>query len=238
MIRHLPGTENITLVRHLFANIYLIEHEGGLIAVDAGNKGSKKRILRKIKELGYAPGDLSIILLTHGHFDHFGGAFDLQVGTGAAIAAHKADLPAYEKGGVGIMPEPLNWILNHIGIFKPGLFGARPLTIDHFVEDGNFIEGWQVIHTPGHTAGTISLYSPNQKVLITGGWAIDRRLPWSRKLSAGNLFARFISSDPAEIQKSRQRLAELDFQTLLCSHLSPRLFPFFTRQLKVLAAKG
>jgi glyoxylase-like metal-dependent hydrolase (beta-lactamase superfamily II) len=238
VIRQLPGTEKISLVRHLFANIYLIESDQGLLAVDAGNRGSTTRIVRKITELGYTPSDLRRILLTHGHFDHFGGAFDLQARTGAAIAAHRADLPAYEKGRAGIMPEPFNRILDRSGIFTPGLFGARPVKIDHLLEDGDLIGEWQVLHTPGHTPGTISLYSPQYRVLITGGWAIDRRSPWFRKSSTGNLFVRFISTDPAGILKSRQRLANLDFQTVLYSHFRPQSFPIYARQLQALAAKG
>jgi glyoxylase-like metal-dependent hydrolase (beta-lactamase superfamily II) len=204
------------------------------MAVDTGNKGSTRKVLRKVEDLGYHPQDLNTIVLTHGHFDHFGSAAGLQARTGAAIAAHKADLPSYEKGGVGILPDPYDKRMETSRLFRHDLFGAYPVKIDRFLEDGEQIGEWQVIHTPGHTPGTISLYSPICKVLITGGWAIDKRLPLPGMLSAKNPFIDKISTNPSELRRSRKRLAELDFQILLCSHLSPRLFPFFTRQIKEL----
>jgi glyoxylase-like metal-dependent hydrolase (beta-lactamase superfamily II) len=237
MIGQLPGTENITLVPHVFSNIYLIETESGLIVVDTGIKGSTGKVLRVARDLGYSPQDLHTIILTHAHFDHFGSALTLQARTGAAIWGHEADLPSFEKGGLGIMPPPLSWIQDRFSPYIARGFGALGVKIDRLLVDGDQIGEWQVIHTPGHTPGTISLYAQQAKVLITGGWAVDRRISWSRKQRSGHPFVRFISTDPPEIINARLRLAQLDFQTLLCSHLKPRYFPIFARQIRALAVR-
>jgi len=235
VIQQLPGTENITLISYVFSNIYLIESESGLIVVDTGIPGSTGKVLRKIKKLGYNPKDLHTIILTHAHFDHFGSAAGLQARTGAVVAGHGADKLSYEKGGLGIMPRPLSLIQDRVTPSTAWLLGARGVKIDSLLVDGDQIGEWQVLHTPGHTPGTISLYGLDSKVLITGGWAVDKKVPWSRKPSTGHSFVRFLSTNPSEILKSKQRMAQLDFQTLLCSHLQPRYFPFFAQQLRAMA---
>jgi hydroxyacylglutathione hydrolase len=68
------------------------------ILVDCGIPGSGDRIADGITSAGVDPSDLAMIVVTHGHVDHFGAATDLQARTGAPVAAHEADLPAYRAG--------------------------------------------------------------------------------------------------------------------------------------------
>lgn len=106
------------------------------------------------------PGDLRItrILATHGHVDHIAGAQELAEGTGAPFHIHAGDepfvrgLPA-QAAGLG--------------------FGAvrAPAVASHLV-DGQVIHVGkhraQVIHTPGHSPGSVSLWFPDDGVLFTG----------------------------------------------------------------------
>jgi glyoxylase-like metal-dependent hydrolase (beta-lactamase superfamily II) len=237
MIRQLPGTEEITLIPYVFSNIYLIETESGLILIDTGIPFGARKVLRKMKDLGYNPPDLHTIILTHAHFDHFGSAAVLKTRTGATIAAHGADLSGYEKGGIGTMPPPLGLIQDRLSPTMARRLGVPGVKIDHLLGDGDQIGEWHVIHTPGHTPGTISLFGRDCKVLITGGWAVDKNVPWSRPQLTGHSFVRYLSSNPPEIVNSKLRIAQLDFQTLLCSHLNPRDFPFFAQRLRALSGK-
>lgn len=62
--------------------------------MDTGNPGRPDRILARLAECGVAPGDMRLILLTHGHVDHFGSAAELCERTGAPVAIHALDAEA------------------------------------------------------------------------------------------------------------------------------------------------
>jgi hydroxyacylglutathione hydrolase len=234
IIRQFPGTENITFINHMFTNVYLIESDMGLMVIDTGIAGNTWKIIQAIKRLGYQPNDLSILVLTHAHLDHFGCAASLKARTGAQVAGHRADVVYFEKGGIGAMPGFVTEKRDFNLVFQGKLLGAPPVTIDKPLEDGDHLGEWVVIHTPGHTPGTISLYSSLRRVLITGGWAIPGK-PQKESSRYKNPFVGYISSDPKQLSGSRMRLAELDFQTLLCSHFPPRIFPLLAQQLRSMA---
>ena len=99
---------------------------------------------------------LQYIFLTHGHIDHVGGAKDIKDATGAKVLIHREDLFLYEKV--------------HLQADLFGLPSPPVSDIDIFFEDGMEIgEGGlkcRVIHTPGHTPGSVSLYFSGK--LFTG----------------------------------------------------------------------
>jgi hydroxyacylglutathione hydrolase len=101
---------------------------------------------------------LKQIVITHAHIDHVGGAVLLKRVTGAPILLNQNDLPL-----LAMMDEQAGWI------------GTRPPEVappDASAEDGlkiilaNLIG--EVLHTPGHTEGSICLYFAPQELLIAG----------------------------------------------------------------------
>lgn len=78
-------------------NAYLLLGRRPVI-VDAGTPGSSRKIYDRITQLGVNPADVSLIVITHGHIDHFGSAAELHRLTGAPIAGHVADLQPYRTG--------------------------------------------------------------------------------------------------------------------------------------------
>jgi hydroxyacylglutathione hydrolase len=123
------------------------------IVVDPGDEVS--RIARRLRELGLK---LKQILVTHAHIDHVGGAIRLKQLTGAPIYFNENDLPLLK-----MMDSQAGWI----GIPTPET--APP---DENLADG-LIVGLdrypaQVIHTPGHTQGSVCLYFAPLKLLIGG----------------------------------------------------------------------
>ena len=76
-----------------WANAFVIRGKRPVL-VDTGYPGSAPAIIDKLTQNGVDPGWLSLILITHGHADHFGSAAELKKQTGAPIAVHKLDAEA------------------------------------------------------------------------------------------------------------------------------------------------
>jgi hydroxyacylglutathione hydrolase len=129
------------------------EQAAEAIVIDPGDEIG--RIHRRLTELGLK---LKQILITHGHIDHVGGALKLKRLTGAPILLNENDLPLLK-----MMDEQADWL----GIATPET--APP---DAGLTDGQRVglEAYpaQVIHTPGHTQGSVCLHFAPMKLLIAG----------------------------------------------------------------------
>ena len=208
----IPKVHQIT---HRGVNIILIAEEE-LTLIDTGFRGSPPRIISFIHRLGRSVDEISLIIITHNHLDHVGGLAELKKLTRAKVAAHKADISDSENQ----LPYPrLGRRLLHIppfSILRPLLY-AKPSDIDIQLEGGEVISplgGLKAIHTPGHTPGSISLFSPQKKLLIVGDTLNNRyrnpRLP-----------PKFVSTDLTQAIDSVKRIARLDFDILCFGHGKP-----------------
>src|SRR6202000_2211287 len=101
---------------------------------------------------------LKQIIVTHAHIDHIGGAAQLKRVTGAPVLFHQADLPILD-----MLEMQAGWL----GIPTP-----EKVVLDQSANDGlaTGIPGLEaeVIHTPGHTPGSICLLFPKQELLLAG----------------------------------------------------------------------
>jgi glyoxylase-like metal-dependent hydrolase (beta-lactamase superfamily II) len=129
------------------------EQAGEAIVIDPGDEIG--RIHRRLVDLGLK---LKQILVTHAHIDHVGGALKLKRLTGAPILFNQNDLSQIE-----MMEEQAGWL----GIATPET--APP---DELLTDGLGVGlasyPAQVIHTPGHTQGSVCLHFAPLKLLVSG----------------------------------------------------------------------
>lgn len=202
-------------ITHRSTNMILIAEEE-LTLVDTGFRSSYPRIISFIQSLERSVEDISLIIITHNHLDHAGSLAELKKLTKAKVAAHKADISDSENQ----LPYPkIARRLLHIppfSILRPLIY-AKPGDIDIQLEGDEVLSplgGLQVIHTPGHTPGSISLFSPQKKLLIVGDALNNRRqnLRFPPK---------FVSTDLTQAVDSVKRIAQLDFDILCFGHGKP-----------------
>jgi hydroxyacylglutathione hydrolase len=153
-------------------NCYLLEGSGGYLLADTGFLNRRVTLDKKLADGGCRPGNLNLIVLTHGDEDHAGNAAYLRENYGARIAMHPADSPMVEQGdmqwGRKAHPDRYSPVFKITSVvstlfIKSGKFETfKP---DVSVEDGLDLAVYgfdaRIINTPGHSKGSISV--------LTGG---------------------------------------------------------------------
>ena len=160
-------------------NVFLV-HDGGEGALVDSGFGDEKSVQVRLDFLKNHPEiKVRYILLTHHHFDHTSGAHQLREATGAQVVLHaqeekflrdsKSEAPQDLEAG----PEENKQIAEAIQRFRDQAAEGVP---DVRVSDGEtFTVGGleiEVVHTPGHTLGSVCLYMPRERALFTGDTAL------------------------------------------------------------------
>ena len=162
----------ISIWRNGAINCFLIRGKNTHILVDTGIPGSTENIIQQIKEHGLNPDDIGLIIITHSHIDHFGSAAKLKKVLKAPVLAHELDLEAYRTGIADISTlKPTNPFWN---IFKMAVKNQKTKPFQpEIILKGNdvywlkdFGINGKVIHTPGHTPGSLSVILDNGEGVI------------------------------------------------------------------------
>lgn len=140
-------------------NSYLVRTEQGFFLVDTGMTNARRQIETALEHLCTHPGDLKLIILTHGDFDHSGNAAYLRGKFNVPIAMHKDDAGMLENGDMFWNRKIKNSLLKKLMPLFIHFRKEDQCTPDIFLEDGDSLEefGWKatILNTPGHSSGSI-----------------------------------------------------------------------------------
>jgi hydroxyacylglutathione hydrolase len=142
-------------------NSYLLKTESGYFLIDTGITKTRDQLEKTLVDAGCQPGDLRLILITHGHMDHVGSAVYLRDKYGAKIAMHRGDLRMVETGDM-FVDMKRGVMMGFIGSLMMGFgLATDKFTPDVYLEDNQSLNEYgldaTVIHTPGHSAGSTSI---------------------------------------------------------------------------------
>jgi len=144
-------------------NCYLIK-EDGLILVDAGPPKQVGKLRQKLQPLSIEPQDITLMLLTHGHYDHIGSVSEVKALTGCKVAINHREKEWLEQAlrpmppGIGIWGTVMATLMRAM----TPLMKFPASSVDIELGDEAFplhpfgING-RVLYTPGHTYGSMSV---------------------------------------------------------------------------------
>jgi glyoxylase-like metal-dependent hydrolase (beta-lactamase superfamily II) len=148
----------------------------------------------------------SAIVLTHWHVDHVGSLKKMKELTNAKVAVHEAD--ADFVAGKKPQPKSDNLIIRlYLAVVK-----AKPVDVDLVLKDGDKVGRLIVIHTPGHSEGSITLLDSERKVLFVGDTLVTKNN--SIKLPP-------LILDQAKERASIKKLSTFNFDIMLSGHGKP-----------------
>ena len=185
-------------------NIYLLRHEGNWI-IDAGTPGILKKLVgsESLKDL-----KIDGIILTHAHFDHIGGAYELQKHFGCPVYVHRLDLP---------------YVTGERELSFGGVLGRAAKLLESFSRSKvpedvrDIIETpLEVLHFPGHTPGSIGVAVG--KYLICGDLVRKGRKHFILGDEIPKPSPPAFCSDYAAYLRSLRKAADMEFEQLFPGH--------------------
>jgi len=179
------------------ANIYVVEESDGLTIIDCGFEGSDEGIIEFIESLGSSLEDVKSIILTHGHPDHVGSLPELIDVTEAKVYIHEMDIQLLER---------------FTGLKKDSVKNSVLLSGGEIID---LLGETLVIHSPGHTDGSIVLYNSQRQILFTGDVLLINA---NGELS---LPKKEYTKDMEKEKESVKKLISFNFNVLLPGHGFP-----------------
>lgn len=206
--------KTITQKYLIAVNCYLVKTSSGYILIDTGLSKKRSDLERELDTAGCKPGDLRLIIITHGHLDHNGNTAYLREMYDAKIAMHSGDSMMTESGDMfrgmkGFTVAIVRIMLPLVRLSRYDSF--RP---DIILEDGHDLSEYgfdaRVVHVPGHSKGSIGVLTADGD-LFCGDLLVNMDKPARNTLI----------DDPAEYDASVEKLRTLEIRTVYPGHGKP-----------------
>lgn len=198
-------------------NAYLVYTPHGAWLIDTGDLTSGPAIVRAMQRINLTPAQLRGIIVTHLHYDHSGGLTYLQQHGAPAAIMHPRDADDVRQGNLlrrpFILSPPLTFAQRWLDGNSPTQPMGQPAVVDGTALDGRCIDdNLQIIETPGHSAGHISLlWHMHGGVLIGGDVCMH---VFGLRQAVGH-------EDEHHAKLSRQRIGTYQYDTLVVGHGTP-----------------
>ena len=200
-------------------NVYLIENggaEGGVTLFDAG----ARTMTRAVASAGAKLGGIRKVVLGHGHTDHRGVAPAL----GAPVLCHPDEVQDAEgSGGFRYWPADLAGLPPGAKQIQKVLhryaWDGGPVQISGTVSEGDEVEGFKVVHLPGHAPGLIGLWRESDRLALVSDcfYTLDM---WGRSCPA-SVPAETYNYDTGQARESMRKLAEMEPAAAWPGHAKP-----------------
>jgi glyoxylase-like metal-dependent hydrolase (beta-lactamase superfamily II) len=200
-------------------NCYLVEADAGYILIDTGSSNACADLEKALESAGCRVGDLKLIVITHGDFDHIGNAAALRERFGAKIAMHAADSGMAERGDMFSNRKKANIFTRMMAPAISILFGfgsSKRFEPDLYIGEGVGLSEYgldaRVLSIPGHSSGSIGILTADGDLFC--GDLLDN----IEKPALGAL-----TDNLAAAQKSIDKLKSLEVHTVYPGHGQPFL---------------
>jgi glyoxylase-like metal-dependent hydrolase (beta-lactamase superfamily II) len=240
---------DVSYIRDRIVNVFFFGEPGAgdrnWVLIDAGLGGSAARIERVAAERFGQGARPAAIILTHGHFDHVGAVKTLAARWDATVYAHDLEMPYLTGRSSYPPPDPTVGggamaALSRLYPRGPIDLGARVRALP---EDRSVpgMPGWRWIHTPGHTAGHISLFRDSDRLLIAGDAFVTTKQESAMAVMSQRLEIHgppmYYTPDWAAARDSVERLAALEPAIAATGHGVPWSGPQMLGELQELARR-
>ena len=217
-----------TITTHLvfnnYVNCYLVRTGDGYILIDTGMANKRGVIEKELESASCQPGNLKLIVLTHGDFDHIGNAAYLRKKFGTRIAMNYNDSGMAERGDMFWNRKNPNMVIRTIFDLFFGLSKSDRFNPDLYIEGGYDFFGYgfdaKVLQLPGHSKGSIGILTADGN-LFCGDLLANINKP--------NLFS--IIDDSTAANRSIEKLKSLEINTVYPGHGKSFPMSFFTKQM-------
>jgi len=142
-------------------NCYIVATGGGFFLIDTGASNRRNEVERALGDAGCKAGDLKLIILTHGDFDHTGNAAYLRGKFGARIAMHRDDAGMLERGDIFWNRKSGNLLIRAVASSLFRFSRSERCSPDLHLDEGDSLSAYGLdataLHVPGHSKGSIAI---------------------------------------------------------------------------------
>jgi hydroxyacylglutathione hydrolase len=142
-------------------NCYLTKTDASYVLIDTGSSNKRSGLVRELESSGCEPGDLKLIIITHGDFDHTGNCAYLREKFSARVAMHHDDSGMVERGDMFWNRKKGNSLLGMMIRTLSGFGQKEKFEPDLSIDEGYDLSEYgfdaRILHLPGHSRGSIGI---------------------------------------------------------------------------------